>query len=284
MLGGASPPDLEQERWAHSAFVLNNLEMVVCGGKGQHHSMALSKDCVSLSPQSSAWTTHSSLNEPRIYSSAVTMTSGDVYILGGWYADMTSELLRAGTSTWSEGPHLPYRLDSACALPLDDNTFVIIGAGIHHSTVSRFNTATDLWDHTWPQLPEGLRGHSCARLGSLLLVAGGFSYKTSEYTDSALTIDAVTGMASFVAKMNSAHAYFSLLTIGDSVLAIGGVTNGGYTAEVEVFIKSTKSWSQSSNLTLNTARSSFATLFLQCTPAIATPTITTTKTTTTTGK
>ena len=193
------------------------------------------------------------------------------------------EVLRAGSSTWSQGPYLPDRLDSACALPLDDTTFLTIGAGIHHSAVSKFDTVTEKWDYTWPQLPEGRRGHSCARLGSILLVAGGFSYKTSEYTDSTLTIDAVTGTLSFAAKMNSPHAYFSLLTMGETVLAIGGVTNVDYTAEVEVFSNTTKSWSQS-NLTLNTARSSFATLFIQCTPATITTTTKIPPPTTTRGK
>ena len=42
--------------------------------------------------------------------------------------------------------------------------------------------------------------------------------------------------------MNSPRAYFSLLTIGDAFVAIGGVTNDGYTTEVEAFFNYTKSW------------------------------------------
>ena len=188
-------PELPEERWGHNAFILSNLEMVVCGGKGQHHSMALSMGCISLLSLSSAWMKHSDLIQPRIYASAVTMTSGDIFLLGGWYSDMTSEVLLNGASTWSQGPHLLDPLDSACALSLDDNNFVTIGGGRRQSTVSKYNTATETWDHTWPQLPEGRRGHSCARLGSILLVAGGFSYETFQYTDSALTINAATGIS-----------------------------------------------------------------------------------------
>ena len=40
--------------------------------------------------------------------------------------------------------------------------------------------------------------------------------------------------------MNFPRAYFSLLTIGDAFVAIGGVTNDGYTAEVEVFFNFTQ--------------------------------------------
>ena len=51
--------------------------------------------------------------------------------------------------------------------------------------------------------------------------------------------------------------------IGDAFVAIGGVTNDGYTAEVEVFFNFTKTWiRQGSDLNLDTARSSFATLLL----------------------
>ena len=209
-LGNSTVPDLPKERWGHSAFILPNAEMVVCGGKGQHHNMALAMGCISLPSLSSSWTKHSSLNQPRIYSPTVTMTSGDVFLLGGWYSDMTSEVLLKGASTWSQGPHLLDPLDSACALPLDGNTFVTIGGGRRHSTVSKYDTATETWDQTWPQLPEGRRGHSCARLGSILVVAGGFSFRTFQYTDSTLTINADTGIS--ILQLCTMYSENSILT------------------------------------------------------------------------
>ena len=210
ILGNTSVPELPEERWGHNAFILSNSEMVLCGGKGQHHSMALSMGCISLLTLSSSWTKHSDLNQPRIYASAVTMTSGDIFLLGGWYSAMTSEVLLNGASTWSQGPDLLHPLDSACALPLDDNNFVTIGGGRRHSTVSKYNTATETWDHTWPQLPEGRRGHSCARLGSILVVTGGFSFRTFQYTDSTLTINADTGIS--ILQLCTMYSENSILT------------------------------------------------------------------------
>ena len=82
------------------------------------------------------------------------------------------------------------------------------------------------------------------------------------------------GISSSAASMHFPRAYFSLLTIGDAFVAIGGVTNDGYTAEVEAFFNFTKAWSrQYSDLDLDTARSSFAALLL--------PSLTTTRTTAT---
>ena len=76
------------------------------------------------------------------------------------------------------------------------------------------------------------------------------------------------GISSSAASMNFPRAYFSLLTIGDAFVAIGGVTNNGYTAEVEAFFNYTKAWRpQYSDLNLDTARSSFATLLLPSSPS-----------------
>ena len=78
--------------------------------------------------------------------------------------------------------------------------------------------------------------------------------------------------------MNSPRAYFSLLTIGDVFVALGGVTAEGYTAEVEAFFNYTQTWiRQNSDLNLDTARSSFATLLLPSSPSTTTTTTTTTE-------
>ena len=86
--------------------------------------------------------------------------------------------------------------------------------------------------------------------------------------------------------MNLPRAYFSLLTIGDAVVAIGGVTNDGYTTEVEVFFNFAKAWSrQDLDFSLGTARSSFAAILLpSSTVATATTTLSTLTRTTTTEK
>merc|ERR550532_3187607 len=64
ILGNSSVPELPEERWGHNAFILPNSEIVVCGGKGQHHNMALSRGCISLPSLTSSWTSHSDLNQP----------------------------------------------------------------------------------------------------------------------------------------------------------------------------------------------------------------------------
>ena len=195
LLGEPIVSELPRIRWGHVAFVLPGSQIVVCGGKGQHHNIALSKTCIFLPPQTSSWSNHSRLNQPRIYASEVTMPSGQVFLLGGWYSERTSEVLLPGNSTWSRGPHLPHPLDSACALPINETTFVAIGGGMYHTKVISYNTRWELWNDDWPQLAEGRRGHSCARFGSNLMVAGGYSYSNFDYSDSTIIIDAITGLS-----------------------------------------------------------------------------------------
>ena len=193
LLGQPLVSTLPRIRWGHTAFVLPDSQVVVCGGKSKHHNVALSKNCISLDPQTKLWTNHSILSQPRIYASEVTMPNGMVFLVGGWYSERTSEVLMPGSTEWTKGPHLPHPLDSACALPMDDNTFVAIGGGMYHTKVISYNIATSKWNDTWPQLAEGRRGHSCAKLGSNLMVAGGYSYTTFAYSDSTIMIDTTTG-------------------------------------------------------------------------------------------
>merc|ERR1719239_1077246 len=97
------------------------------------------------------------------------------------------------------------------------------------------------------------------------MVAGGYSYSNFDYSDSTIIIDAITGAASQVSKMSIARAYFSLQAIQGTILAVGGVTNAGYTAAVEMFNPTSKAWTLQlppSDLSLQTPRSAFATIFL----------------------
>merc|ERR1719341_1805880 len=97
------------------------------------------------------------------------------------------------------------------------------------------------------------------------MVAGGYSYSNFDYSDSTIIIDAISGVASRVAKMSIARAYFSLQTIQGALLAVGGVTHDGYTAAVEVFNPTSKSWTlqlPTSELSLEIPRSAFATVLL----------------------
>merc|ERR1712013_253390 len=114
-------------------------------------------------------------------------------------------------------------------------------------------------------LAEGRRGHSCAKLGSNLMVAGGYSYTSFAYSDSTIMIDTTTGAATTLPKMSTPRAYFSLQAVNGAILAVGGVSNNGDTGGVEVFNPDEKYWTQNvpEDFGLQTPRSAFATVFIQ---------------------
>ena len=65
--------------------------------------------------------------------------------------------------------------------------------------------------------------------------------------------------------MSTPRAYFSLQVVNGAILAVGGVSNNGYTGGVEVFNPEEKYWTKNvpADLILQTPRSAFATVFIQ---------------------
>ena len=65
--------------------------------------------------------------------------------------------------------------------------------------------------------------------------------------------------------MSTPRAYFSLQAVNGAILAVGGVSNNGYTGGVEVFNPDEKYWTQNvpEDFGLQTPRSAFATVFIQ---------------------
>ena len=65
--------------------------------------------------------------------------------------------------------------------------------------------------------------------------------------------------------MSTPRAYFSLQAVNRAILAVGGVSNNGYTGGVEVFNPDARYWTQKVpvDLILQTPRSAFATVFIQ---------------------
>ena len=65
--------------------------------------------------------------------------------------------------------------------------------------------------------------------------------------------------------MSTPRAYFSLQAVNGAILAVGGVSNNGYTGGVEVFNPDERYWTQNvpADLILQTPRSAFATIFIR---------------------
>ena len=258
--------NLPEARWGHSAFVLyGSHEVLVCGGKSRDYRPQFMKSCISYKSFtfSGTWRAFGQpMNYPRHYAIPVTMPSGDLYILGGVYSSTTSEILRRGSSTWTNGATLPFPIYSACAIAINETSFVTIGGDWDRKKVNIFNVRTRSWS-SWPDLAEGRQGHSCVKSSGKIVVAGGYSFNTFEYTRSTLLIDLATGRAVAGPSMNVARAYFSMEHLPDDrALVIGGVTNSGYTNSTEELASLSTPWSLNSSLAMATGKAIFATVVL----------------------
>ena len=258
--------DLPQARWGHSAFLLyRSFEVLVCGGKSLDYRPQFQRSCISYMSFTftGKWTqSRAQLAHPRVKAIPVTMPSGDLYILGGIYSPTSSEIFRDSSSTWTTGPTLPFHLHSACATTINQTSFVAIGGGSDQRSVAVYNTQTTKWSY-WPKLAEGRQGHSCAKFSGKMIVAGGYSHDQFAYATTTILIDLGTGSAAAGPTMNLARAYFSMESLPDRVLAIGGSTNNGYTNTTEQLTGVGFSWTFNSSLALTTPGSLFATLLLQ---------------------
>ena len=251
--------DLPSSRWGHVAFPLPDYsKFLVCGGKGKHHDPTYLGTCLTYT--GSTWTNHSVFQQPRHYAASVTMERGDIYVLGGSYSPMTSEVLRNGSAKWSVGPNLQIEsfIFKACAATIDAVSFVTIGGGISYDMVSVFNTSTEVWTN-WAKLPGGRRGHSCGRLDDKVVVAGGYLFTTYDYTATTLLIDTKTGAATEGGRMIKARAYYSMQVLPGMLLAIGGSTIRSFQVTVEKLTHPSAPWS-ATDLYMETGRSTFATV------------------------
>ena len=177
--------DLPSPRWGHNAFVVpNSQHIIVCGGKGKYSSPTFAKTCIThIAYSYKPWKAHSILLQPRQYATIGTCKySGDTYMLGGWYSAKNSEVLKKGSSTWKRGPTLPEATYGACTASVSGSSFALIGGGLYHNMVRIYNVNRKSWSHPWSKLAEGRRGHSCVVVNNFIVVSGGYSYKTYQYT------------------------------------------------------------------------------------------------------
>ena len=66
-------------------------------------------------------------SDGRSGASVVTLAAVGTYVLGGWGAPSSSELLVSGSNTWTPGPDLPMDLWYGCATPTSRYSFLVTG-------------------------------------------------------------------------------------------------------------------------------------------------------------
>jgi hypothetical protein len=212
----------------HVTDITEDGVILACGGESADGTDDLS--CLALDAAAGEWVLHSVLSYPRVKASSVALPGIGLFILGG-FKQLSSELLPVGATEWEAGPTLPGTLEDNvyygfCSFPLSPTEFMVIGGEtgfIAGNLVQVYSAQTGEWER-WEDLTISRWGHSCAKLGDLVVVAGGVSPMPFNILASATVLDLNTREHWEVGDMMGPRAWFGMATIDGKVLAFGGMS------------------------------------------------------------
>lgn len=200
-------------------------------------------------PITKTWSSSSSLNEAKPYSSSFMLPDGRIVIVGG--GDTTTEVFDPITETWSYGSSLisPSSFSSVGHAPNGD--VYLFGA-----SVQRYDVVNDLWSEVTAMLTPRLFSQSVLLSDGRFLIIGGFD--SGMPLTSTEIFDPNNGTLSVGPSMATPRMRFSLNVFTDGkIIVTGGDSDfsaGIKTNTVEVFNPETGMWSDFS-MNLSSARS-----------------------------
>ena len=234
-------PNLPDNRYGHSLQLVNSV-LLLCGGGSTETS------CLSLTT-SHQWTTHSTTTSARYHHSSVSMM-GQLYLLGGYNSQSTTENLTPPSQDWASGWDLLEDTYKACAAKIEPEVFIVTGGEYHPSSVVAYNVtsgaATRLKD-----LNTQRNGHGCSLVmdSSMkgVLVAGGVN--NDNFLRESEIYDVNTGEWSTTGKITTGRSYVRLVVLGNKILAMGGYDGSSSLSTVEKFNLTTRTWSADKDMT-----------------------------------
>ena len=259
----SSPPPLPSTRWGHQTFKTSDPTPLIasCGGYTRGGYTA---SCLVLDLENQRWdeSRMGNLTTPRAWGAVVELKQGVLFLGGaGSAAETTSDFLATGSLQWQQGPRLPQALYTFCAVPVTESRFITIEDDKIHEFDAAIAgpTSEEGWrDSTlWPTLKTGRDGHSCAKHGNKVILAGG--YGGGRALQSTLVLDITTRTISTGGDMASPRMWFNLATIsrggGETTFALAGESSEEYLNSVEEWEEESSTWKAAGNL--DTARSHF---------------------------
>ena len=233
-----------------ASMVLHNGAILLCGGMVKTHSPEFEQKCWQLDHGS--WLEHSTLNQGRLFASAVT-TSKATFIFGGIY-NRTYEYLLKGSNTWQLGStKIPEKFELGCAIEVKRNQEIwLIGGRDTERRILSFN----INEHTFRELPLKLMvdryGHQCAFIpgSNKLMITGGWDeYKHVRNGDPMRSSTEIIAIEDgrFIHTMSNSmniarfHHGIGVITIDDDdKLAVFG--GDLYVDNLEIFNVQTQKW------------------------------------------
>ena len=220
--------------FVHGEYVL------ICGGDGNIFTC--------LKHDNDTWTKHSTLNNARGSSSAVT-TSDGTYIFGAGLVGSTDnyEFLPKNSAVWQAGKtKIPDKFYLGCAVEVPEkNQILLIGGYGKVNRILKFDTVNEEFEELNVSLQNGRVRHTCARLPNtnLIAIAGGeFNGKLATTEILNLEDNTITPGNAMNTK-RSTHG-MGVITIGneDRLAVFGNGDSGNDSFDLETLNPSTRMW------------------------------------------
>ena len=249
----------------HCSMFLHDGSLMFCVGYDQSHDTDNAKRCFKL--DQGKWIRHSTLNNPRVGSKAVSTDKG-TFLFGGSSSQNTYEFLPNDAQEWRIGINqIPGGFVSGCAIEVKSKQqiWVIGGNGFFNRIL-----AFDINSETFHELPSKLNrtriSFACSFIPGTnkILVSGGSSRGFNShkiYDESTEIIDIEHGNVTMGGSLNIGRVDHGMGTIninGEERLAVFGGVDGtrNKTSSVELYNAKTDQW-EMADFTLNEPKFSF---------------------------
>jgi hypothetical protein len=237
-------PQLFAARMGHkSANISSTVSLVTGGYTGVGSAKVASNSAEKFDSTANTVTLVAAMTNARAHHSAVALSGGDIYVLGGISSSGVAigQGERFNGTSWVNSTTLPASATIArhtATLLADGNVFIVGGvnaAGTYLNTTYIYNTTTNTYT-SGPTLTTARANHVAVKMNNgKVLVAGGETTAGAQLSSAEL-YDPGAGTFAAAGSMSVArHGSVGVLLASGDVLVAGGITtafNTGYTGTV----------------------------------------------------
>jgi N-acetylneuraminic acid mutarotase len=240
----ASPPMLTARYQATATKMLDGRILLV-GGRGVG---ALHLDSAEIfDPTTNSWMPAGTLNEARYYHTATLLMDGRILIAGGINAEgvlASVEVFDPKTTLWKVVGRLHNARREHTAFLSNTGKVYVIGGGAPYqpqSSVESFDPLSETWSFA-SSLPAGQANATSISLN------GNYLYNIGGYQDDLATgpqfyvFDPMNGTWEIGPTMQFAREYFSANILNNSIIVVGGYSDGSVLDTIENFDLSLPYW------------------------------------------
>ena len=182
-----------------------------------------------------------------------------VYLVGGFFSSSSTELLPADSTTWQQGPTLPFAMPAGpCAVAISSTSFLVF----HEKEIREFDasiagpTSSQGWakEDKWPKMETSrINLPGCAKAGDdkVIIAGGGDDYFNTQQTTEILDLTSrrISKGGKMATPRESVHIISFNINGDFTTLALGGLDDGWRNRlnTVEEWNPETESWSTVGN-------------------------------------